>query len=401
MITALRHPPPRELSENVSGKEDGRELARLVAECAAADISRFALAVRLSQLPRGRPQPHHLRLARDALDPLTAADRARVFELDNDDLVVIWRGDAAAAVQTCRQSISHLFVEDLTNVGDGPPREDIVQLLSLPGDARTLLAIVEASLLASEPAVATEQSDAPPLDLGILGVLEVALQHADLARFARRRPVCAPGPDATMHLAWEKRFLSMEELVATLVPGRSARADTWLFRRLSRTLDRRMLALLSHPGEIRHAPPFSLNLNVSSILATEFVRFDAMLPARLRGQVILELLPADVMADPVAFQFAREFARVRGYALLLRGLTPVLLRMFPREEIGVQWLQLRWSRDLPNHADPLANADPSHIVLSRADSMAAIAWGRARGIMHFRGAAAHAAVDRPGNAAEL
>ncbi len=380
------------MAAGASGHDDARELARLVGECTAASIGRSALALRLSRLPRDRAEPHHLRLARAALDPLLAADRARLFSLDNHDIVVVWKGDASAAVAACRREIAHLFADDTTERSaselGAPPPGDLVQSLTLPDEGRAMLAIVEESLAPHADSGTVEEPPAPPLDLARLAMLELSLQQADLARFARRRPVCAATPQGGFDVAWEKRFLSIEELTAALLPDRSVRADPWLFRRLTRTLDRRMLVLLSHPEELRRAGPFSLNLNVTSILSAEFLRFDAALPARLRGEVVLELSPPDVMADPSAFQFAREFARVRGYGLLLRGLTPILLRMFAREALGVQFLQLRWTADLVARPAPLADADPSCVVLGRADTPAAIGWGRSQGIRHFRGLAA-------------
>ena len=66
----------------------------------------------------------------------------------------------------------------------------------------------------------------------------------------------------------------------------------------------------------------------------------------LRGQVVIDLLPADVMADPASFLFARDFARGRGYLLLLRGITGDLLDAFPLRRIGLDLLELRWSPDL-------------------------------------------------------
>jgi hypothetical protein len=332
--------------------------------------------------------PHHLRLARASLDPLTRADRARLFELANHDLLVVWRGDAAAAVETCRAAIAHLFADDMVATDEPADRGGLVEQFALPAHARAVLALVEASVVRPVLASAPVGPAAPPLDMQRLLTLELSLQQADLARFARRRQVTRIAPDGGTALAWEKRFLSIDELAAALLPDRSPRADPWLFRRLTRTLDRRMLALLSHPEDLRRAGPFSLNMNVASILSAEFLRFDAALPARLRGEVLLELLPADVMADPSAFQFAREFARVRGYPLVLRGLTSVLLRMFSREALGVDWLEMRWTADLADRPCPLADADPARLILARADTPTAIAWGRSLGIAHYQGAAA-------------
>ncbi len=83
-----------------------------------------------------------------------------------------------------------------------------------------------------------------------------------MTRFARRVPVCRAGPDG-MALAWEHRFLSDAELFETMLPDRAPRADPWLFRRLTRALDRRMLALLSAADELRGAAPFSSTWNVA------------------------------------------------------------------------------------------------------------------------------------------
>ena len=314
---------------------------------------------------------------------MTTADRARLFQLDNHDVVVVWRGDAAATLRACRTTIDHLFADEPTG---GDPSSGLLQVLTLPDDARILLQIVQDSMAPAPTAPAAEPV-APPLDLDGLAALELALQRADMARFVRRRAVCAPAGEG-LRLDWEKRLFSTEELMAALAPDRSARADPWLFRRLTRTLDRRMLALLSHPEEVRQAGPFSINLNVASILSAEFQRFDEALPARLRGEIILDLSPVDVVADPSAFLLAREFARMRHYALLLRDLNPMLLQVFPREEIGATWLELRWNPELAGRPDALTGADPAHVVLAQVDSPEAIAWGRSQGIARFRGVAA-------------
>jgi len=73
------------------GAEAGR-LRTLVLGCVTAGIDRRALLLRLSLLPEALARPHHLRLARAALDPLAFADRARLFRLPNNDIAVVWRG---------------------------------------------------------------------------------------------------------------------------------------------------------------------------------------------------------------------------------------------------------------------------------------------------------------------
>ena len=358
--------------------QDGEQLVRLVRECVIAGIARRAMLLRLSRLPPEFARPHHLRLAREALDPLTAADRARLFALANGDLAVVWRGDAAAAVEAVTAEIAQLFADGATPV-------DIAALivpLALPEQAATILDAVADSRPAS--VIAASAASGEPLDPASLAALEASLMRADVASFARRKQICERMDDGRFVLRWEKRFLSVRDLAMTLAPDRAAQADPWLFRRLTRSLDRRMLALLAAPQELKDAGPFSLNLNVGSILSPEFLRFDAALPGPLRGRVALELLPADTMADPAAFIFARDFARARGYRLLLRGLTADLLPTFPRERMGVDLLQIRWSSDLAAVGAEILGEHGSHIVLARADTEAAVAWGVSRGVRLYQ-----------------
>jgi hypothetical protein len=184
---------------------------------------------------------------------------------------------------------------------------------------------------------------------------------------------------------WEKRFLSVAELAAELAPGHDPRGDPWLFRRLTRTLDQRMLALLSSRGELRGAGPFAINLNVASILSPGFLRFDAALPPLLRGHVVLDVALADTLADPPAFRFARDFARARGYRVLLRGIADAFVEALIPAGCAVDYLQLRWSPALAARAR--LPFDPACVVLGRCDDATAVAEGRRLGIGLFQGAA--------------
>lgn len=380
MIGAIRRREPR-LAEIDGARHEAQQLAALVRECVTAGIARRACVVHLSRLAPDRVRPHHLRLARAALEPLAHADRARLFNLPNQSLVAIWRGPAEVALSQSRSAITHLFTDTddlhLRDIG-------LWEEMELPDSAERLLAVAEDTLDHAGPAP-SPKVQAPPLDPASLAALEAGLVQTDVARFARRRQICARLPDGGFELRWEKRFLSIEELAESLAPGHAPEADPWLFRRLTRTLDRRMLALLAAPGELLDAGPFSVNLNVTSILASEFLRFDAALPKALRERVTLDLLPADMLSDPAAFLFARDFARSRGYRLLLRGVTPDLLEVFPLGRIGLDLMQLRWSDQLTRCPVDAAFLDPSRVVLSHVDTAEALEWGSAQGIGLFQG----------------
>ncbi|MCX7382320.1 MAG: hypothetical protein NT133_13075, partial [Alphaproteobacteria bacterium] len=348
--------------------EDARRLATLVRECANSGIARHVLLLRLSELPEARTRPHHFTLAREALLPLTGAARAQLFQLPNQDLVVVWRGETTA-LRTSLATLEHLFSDD---PAFGADPMALASVLALPDDTELILGAVEESLRPRQPP-APPRSPGLPLDPATLHALERAIAQADMSRFARREPICRPWPEG-FRLAWERRYLSDAELFDTILPERAPRADPWLFRRLTRTLDRRMLALLSASEELRGVPPFSIDLNVGNLIGPEFLRFDANLPAGLRGRVVINLRAEDIVADLATFCFARDFATARGYRLLLEDMVAEQVALLPPDRLGLDLVQLRFTQALAAARLPAALA-PETVVLSRVDGAGAVARG--------------------------
>ncbi len=378
MTAALaRRDMPDEVTRQGS-PEDARRLATLVRECGTAGIGRAVLLLRLSQLPEGRTRPHHLQLARDALLPLTGAARAQLFHLPNQDHVVVWRGETPA-LRASLDTLRHLFSDDPSF---GPDPMAIASVLALPDDAALLHHVIAESLRPRTPPP-PPRGAGQPLDPPTLLALERAIAQADMSRFARREPICRAGLEG-FRLAWERRYLSDSELFDTILPDRAPRADLWLFRRLTRTLDRRMLSLLAATEELRGVPPFSINLNVASLLGPEFLRFDANLPAALRGQVVLNLHPEDILTDLASFCFARDFAAARGYRLLLHDVGLTQLALLPPTRLGFDCVQLRFTAPLTAEVLP-PDIDPETVILGQADDTAALSWGRSQGIGLYQG----------------
>ena len=363
---------------------DTRLLARQIQDCMTTGVARQVLLLRLSRLPPSQAKPLHLRLARAAMEPLLQLSRARLFGLVNEDLVVVWRGAAEPALSEALRGLAHLLVEGLQGVRSVA---GLAESAALPRDGAGLLRLLETSVAAPPPAAPQEARAARRLDPEALTRLEESLARADVASFVRRKRVCETD-GGEMTLAWEKRSLRVRDLVAELEPEHEAKEDPWLFRRLTRTLDRRMLSLLSSLTELRGAGPFALNINAASILSSGFLRFDDVLPAHLRGEVVLELLAGDILADPALFRFARNFARGRGYRLLLRGINVAFLPVFSLNQVEMDYLRLDWSPSLQREGSRAAitsAAGHGAVVLAGADTLDAMDWGWNAGIRLFQG----------------
>lgn len=360
-------------------------LSALVRESAGAGVERRALLLRTDLLPPSLSRPQHLRRAREALDPLLMADRGRYHELPSGRVVVSWRGEAPKLLRDTVDALDTLLREDPF---EAPSINQLIACFDLPSEGVRLLREASTGLAPSaapaEP-VAEPVFELPmqrePLDSAALERLEQSLALADLSRFARRRPV-SQFTSQGMQLAWEERTLSMPELIETVAPRRDVKADPWLFRRLTRLLDRRMLSILSNSPELREAGPFGITLNVASVLSPEFLRFDAGLPASLRNRVVISLLPADVAADAGAYAFARNFARGRSYRICLRAVTAALLPVLDLQALALDLVQLVWSDDwlqLPE----LPDSGGARWVMGRPCTPEAITWGVESGIGLF------------------
>jgi hypothetical protein len=224
-----------------------------------------------------------------------------------------------------------------------------------------------------------------PLDLTALVRLEHSLAQAEISRFIRWRPVFRIVGGAPLP-AWEERYIAAHEIGENLCPDYRIKANRWLFNRLTRSFDRRMLAILSGPQELRDSGPFALNLNLATILAPEFLRFDDALPVALRGAVTLNLTAADILGDPPMFAFARNFVRSRGYKLLLRHASPELLSLFDVGAAELDFVHVALTPELTANPDGVRLLLPAGVtpVLTGVSSSTATQWAQAHGFDHVR-----------------
>jgi len=315
---------------------DGTALHEMLLQCQKSGTRRRAVMLHTDRLPPALSKPHHVRLAREALSSLLHADRAQAFELPQGRVAIVWRSRGGGELAEARLALDHL----LAGQPDAPVPGALLTLYDLPDQSAFLLDEIT-------------QADAPPvaetrtrkLDARTLAALEVDLGQADLARFVRWRPIMHLGGPAPA-LAWEERYFAVDEIAASLCPDVAIEADPWLFARLTRTLDRRMLSMLASPRELRGCGTFAIRLNVETILGADFLRFDEALPLPLRGEVILNVAAIDVLSDAGSFTFARRFAQARGYRVALSGATLGLLRLFDMEALGLDFVHLACTPDL-------------------------------------------------------
>lgn len=380
-------------------------LLEVVARLDRHRAGRVACEIHLSLLRPYHRRPHHLRIARKTLEPLVRRFEAGIYELHNGNLMVITKGAAPAEIDPYVTQIRALFSEDPLFTGSQGFADDLsfCSWYDLAKECEVLLrrvrALDDARRIAAEADAQVARggmAKGPGPDIGPthLEQIEKAIEHADLANILRRQDVCALIPGLRPEKIYHELYFSMYYLAQTLLPGHNITADDFLFRHLTRVLDRRMLALMTKREMLPMLKGAALNLNVRSVMAPDFMEFDKSTNVQDRGSLAIELPAIDVLNDPGDYFFARDFLKERGYKIILDGLHPLNLPLIDREWLGFDFLKLLWVPNL--HGDALGQRAAAlknaverigreRIVLCRLDDDLGLKAGEALGITLYQG----------------
>jgi len=171
-------------------------------------------------------------------------------------------------------------------------------------------------------------------------------------------------------------------------------SNRWLFQHLTQTLDRRVLKMLARADDSSLHSSFSINVNVGTLLAPEFLEFDSSLRMGSRGTLVVELQLLDILSDYSAFVFARDFVREKGYRICLDGITPDLIRFIDRQYMEVDLVKLSSDSVFDSGGNPdiraaiaqqVERVGKGRVILSRCDNEAMIRTGQSMGITMFQG----------------
>ncbi len=402
--------------------EDRRQSDEDLLQDYAQRLARFGAGRRAIQLHLSRLRPynrrrHHLRIAASILEPLISGHEGALFRLHDEDLIVICRGASVAEIDDYVLRLRFLFSEDPLLRQEDTAGEAFCSWYDLGADYAAFLSCVETLVeerAQAQAATADSVENSPekpsdPIDPPKLGAIEKAIAQADLSHLLKRQAICAVAAGVELRPILYEVYISIEGLRDALLPSHDLEANHWLFRDLTRHLDRRMIALLTRNDDTSLRRHVSLNLNIETLLSPEFLSLDAALSGSAQRGVMVELQLVDVVADPSGFHFARDFLHDRGYRICLDGTTHFTLPLVDRERLGVDLVKLRWSRELADHAagldvGPLRGCierlSPERLILCRCDSAQAVELGRRFGISLFQGYHLDRLLARPDPRAE-
>jgi EAL domain-containing protein (putative c-di-GMP-specific phosphodiesterase class I) len=388
LYTLRKQPPEMQLLDYIQRLERQR-------------VGRPAIHIHLSRLSPAYNQPLFLRIAADTFAAYLTGVEGNIFVLQNGDIVFIGKDVTPTLLESAVEKIRLLFSQDpLLEKTESDGSRSFHTLYDLDKDYDRFLALalrLNADLERKKAAAIYAETplDAPqaPIEPSLLAKLESVLDTVDVTNISRRQQVCTLIDAAGPQPVFEEIFVSINELRDIITPGVDLFSNTWLFRYLTLTLDERIMYMLMRDG-VRTTRPFSINLNISSILTPAFQKFEQAITPQLKGRLVIELNKLDVFSDMGAFMFVRDYLHDHGFRLCLDGLTHHTLPYYNRQKLGFDLVKLYWTPSsldtmLPSQKPEIRNVimdtGQAHTILCRCDDARAIETGQDLGIVMFQG----------------
>lgn len=364
-------------------------------------VGRIGAHLHLSELSHAYGHERYGQIALESFTHYVKGFEGQLFALENGDLFFMSKGATQTQLEEAVDRLQQLFSQDpLLHKTDRNGSPAFCTWYDLETDYGALLLKAEEILAEAEKEHEKKNLDAilldkeaEPIRPAILSKLEQALETADVSTLARRQTICTIIDRNKPQPLFEEIFVSIDDLQRVVTPGVDLAANVWLFRYLTQTLDKRIMRMLTRDG-LKTDRPFSLNLNVATILSPEFAKFETAVTPQLRGRLVIEMNKLDVFSDMGAFLFARDYLHDHGFRLCLDGLTHHTLRYYDRSTLGFDLVKLFWAPGavedmlpamVPEVRSIVRDTGQAHTILCRCDSPRAIETGQDLGIVMFQG----------------
>lgn len=362
---------------------------------------RVAVHLHLSELSSAYRQDKYTRIAVDSFSTFINGFEGQLFQLDNGDVFFIAKDVTITILEAIVDRIKILFSQDpLLETFTIKGQSKFCSFYELETDYDELQTMVmdyymkaAKNIALKNSATASTATISTPVQPQLLSRLEQSLETVDVTNIARRQTVCTLIDDTNPQPLFEEIYISIGDLQNIVAPGTNIASNTWLFRYLTQTLDHRIMLMLIRDG-VTSTRPFSLNLNVSTILTPDFAKFEAAITPQLRGRLVIEMNKLDVFADMGDFLFARDYLHDHGFRLCLDGLTHHTLPYYNRIQLGFDLIKLNWTPNslddmlpsmMPEVRNLIMETGQAHTILCRCDDDHAIQVGHDLGIVMFQG----------------
>lgn len=334
-------------------------------------------------------------MARTALNELSQkASTLQIFGISNGDVIVIYKGLKLSSVTEICQKIEDLFLARTTMVSANPNNESsLYSIMELALHFITIIRFVED--LQQTKSTTSEAEPLKPITLEELDKLEKSMRMFDLSPFLFNQPIVEIGKTDQDEAAYFELYISVKLLQQRLCPEYDLTANKWLFNYFTSNLDQSVLKALKQDLSFMRGRAIGININLSSVISTAFIKFDEALPMDFRGRVVLEVNKGDLIENMSLFFEVLEFAREREYQIGIDGLTPFLLLDLDLERLDIDYAKVFWSHELQEMDNTklsflkqrVKEQEDFRFILSRCDSVSSLLFAWQHGFTLVQGRA--------------
>ncbi|WP_245636666.1 hypothetical protein [Azospirillum thiophilum] len=315
------------------------------------------------------------------------------FNISNGDVIVLYKGLKLTGVTDVCQTVEQVFLSKTTLTGPNPYKEySLYSIMELALNFINVIRFIE-ELQATETGHHVTETK-PPITLEELGKLERSMQMFDLSPFLFNQGIAnIGGGEADME--YYELYISIKLLQERLCPDYDITANKWLFNYFTANLDQSVLRALNHGLSFMRGRRIGININLSTVISTGFVKFDERLPIDFRGQVVLEVSKGDLIENLPLFNEVVEFAQDRRYQIAVDGLNPFWVTNFDLEYLNADYAKIFWSNDMlemePSFEkyfrERISEQDRCKFILARCDSVSSLVYAHKMGINLVQGRA--------------
>ncbi len=324
----------------------------------------------------------------------TKASYLQSFNISNGDVIVLYKGLKLSGVTEVCQKVEQVFLAKTTLTGPNPYKEySLYSIMELALNFINVIRFIEEMQLGDAGGGAHETK--PPITLEELGKLERQMQMFDLSPFLFNQAIANVGPVAEEETEYFELYISIKLLQERLCPDYDITANKWLFNYFTANLDQSVLRALNHGMSFMKGRRIGININLSTVISTGFVKFDERLPIDFRGQVVLEVSKSDLIENLSLFNEVVDFAQDRRYQIAVDGLNPFWVTNFDLEYLNANYAKIFWNNDMlemdPTFEkyffDRIAEQDRCQFIMARCDTVSSLVYAQKAGINLVQGRA--------------
>jgi len=240
--------------------------------------------------------------------------------------------------------------------------------------------------------VATQDAERPmgPIQLD---QLERNLINMEIDRMITDQTAFVIVGDSNVKPIFIEHYISVDDIKKALLPKYDLLADKWLFKRLTRTFDTKLMQILPEKNLTRDQVN-SININVATVLTPAFDKFIALFKQKNSQPLILEMGLFDVISNIRSYYQAREKLSQLGCRISLDAIDIQTLSILDRELLSVDFLKINWKADYTKiigkaEQNDIISAIADHgkfrIILCHCDTEDALEFGKSIGIHMYQG----------------